>query len=63
MLLLICYWYVSYLPAFRALLGELGEVDRGFWVLLLVLLATGLDEIGIGGHPPAGLARIFPHFG
>ena len=51
----------SYPPALGALLGELGEVDGGVRVLLLVLLAAGLDEVGVGGHPPPGLGWIFPH--
>jgi hypothetical protein len=42
-------WY-SYLPAFGALFGELGEVDVLIWVLLAVLLAAHLNKECVVGH-------------
>jgi len=49
------------LPAFSTLLGELGEDDILIGVLLLVLLAAGLHEEGVGGHSAARLGGVLNH--
>lgn len=50
------------LPSLGALLGELGEVDRGIGVFLLVLLPAGLHEEGVRGHLAPRLVGVaLPH--
>lgn len=54
----------SYPPSLRAFLGKLSKVHRGIRVLLLVLLAARLHEIGVGGHFAPGLVGVaFAHGG
>lgn len=51
----------THLPSLRALLGELGEVDRLLGVLLPVFLSTRLDKEGIRRRLPLRLVVVFTH--
>lgn len=52
----------SYLPPFGAFLGELGEHDVFFGMLLLVLFATRLDKESVGRHTAPRLSvNLFRH--